>query len=275
MKKYLLIFLFVPYVVFAQQPAQWDILKAELKKEITDSARYVLLLRICGQYVNNNPDSAIFYAQESVRFAAKNKEKLPAWTLWNCSDALGKALWSAGNFPDAQEYFFKQIKQSEAISDTLGLLRAYVNLGGLNIEEDNYKEAIYYLRKALPFYHGQKGVTKWFFAFMFDYLSRAYERTDKLDSALHFAQMSLQYSIMNYGESANYQSAILFGMIYSRMGQPSLALEYFRSYLTGVKNNPAQVKGIIDCYYEMSNHFERNQQTDSAIHYARKSFILS
>ncbi len=137
MKKFILIILIVPFSLFSQAPTRYDMLKAELKKHLTDSARYVLLLTICGEYVNNNPDSAIFYAQESVRFSVKNKDKLPAWTIWNCSDALGKALWSAGNFPDAQEYFFRQTKQSEAISDTLGLLRAYVNLGGLNIEEDN------------------------------------------------------------------------------------------------------------------------------------------
>ncbi len=87
--------------------------------------------------------------------------------------------------------------------------------------------------------------------------------------------MSLQYNIMNYGDSASFYSGILFGMIYSKMGQPSLAMEYFRSYLTGARNNPTLAKGVIDCYYEMSKHFERNQQTDSAIHYARKSYILS
>ena len=112
MKKCLLIILHAPLSLFAQQSNYFDSLKAELKKDLTDSARYVNLLKLSDGYTNNNPDSAIFYAQESIRFALKNKEKLPVWVDWNCSDVLGKALWSAGNFPDAQEYFFKQIKQN-------------------------------------------------------------------------------------------------------------------------------------------------------------------
>ena len=101
-------FLISPCCLFAQQSDYYDSLKVELKKDLTDSARYVNLLKLSDGYTNNNPDSAIFYAQESIRFALKNKEKLPVWVDWNCSDVLGKALWSAGNFPDAQEYFLNK-----------------------------------------------------------------------------------------------------------------------------------------------------------------------
>ena len=275
MKRFLLIIFLAPFSLIAQHVSYYDSMKIVLRNDQTDSAIYVDLLKLSSNYTYNNPDSAIFYAQESIRFALKNKDKLPPWTEWNCSDVLGKALWSAGNFPDAQEYFFKQIKQSEAINDTLGILRAYVNLGGLNIEEGNNVEAIHYLRKGLPFYYGQGGVMSWFFTDLFDYLSRAYVESDKLDSALYFAQMRLHYSIMCFGKQNAFHSNVLFGMIYSKMNQPSLALEYFRSYLTGFNNDAPQGKGIIDCYYEMSNHFERNHQPDSAIHYALKAFDLS
>ena len=119
MKKCLFLLLLAPCCLLAQKYDYYDSLKAELKKEISDSVRYENLLKLSDGYMNNNPDSAILYAQETIRFALKNKEKLPPWTEWNSSDILGKALWSAGNFPDAQEYFFKQTKQSEAINDTL------------------------------------------------------------------------------------------------------------------------------------------------------------
>ena len=113
MKKFLLIILLAPFSLFAQHVSYYDSMKIVLRNDQTDSAIYVDLLKLSSNYTYNNPDSAIFYAQESIRFALKNKDKLPPWTEWNCSDVLGKALWSAGNFPDAQEYFFKQIKQSE------------------------------------------------------------------------------------------------------------------------------------------------------------------
>ena len=268
-------FLISPCCLSAQQSDYYDSLKVELKKDLTDSARYVNLLKLSDGYTNNNPDSAIFYAQESIRFALKNKEKLPVWVDWNCSDVLGKALWSAGNFPDAQEYFFKQIKQSEVINDTLGILRSYINLGALNIEEGNYKEATQYLRTALPLYRGQGGVMSYFFTDLFDYLARAYVESDILDSALYYAQMRMHYSIKKFGKAHSYTSGKILGMIYSKMEQPSLAIEYFRSYLTGFNNITSVVKGVVDCLYEISNHYERYNQTELAIQYALKSFNLS
>ncbi|MHB9055647.1 MAG: tetratricopeptide repeat protein [Paludibacteraceae bacterium] len=114
----------------------------------------------------------------------KNKEKIPPWTEWNSSDIPGKALWSAGNFPDAQEYFFKQIKQSEAIKDTFGILRAYFNLGELNIEEGDYKEVIHHLKTTLPFDNGQKVYSSRIVG-LFEDLAKAYKKTNNLDSALY------------------------------------------------------------------------------------------
>ncbi|MBP1663918.1 MAG: tetratricopeptide repeat protein [Bacteroidetes bacterium] len=276
MKKFIIITLFFPCCLLAQDIPYRDSLKAKLNNNLTDSAKYVTYLIISDNYNYNDPDSAVYYAQQSIRFAMKHKENLPLWVDWNSYDVLGKALWNAGNFPNAQECFFKQVKQSEAINDTMGILRASNNLGGLNIEEGNYKEAIRYLRRGLPFYREREDkLMNSYFIELFDYLCRAYEKTNILDSAFHYAQMRLQLSMKSFGKQANVYSGILFGMIYSKMGQPLLALVHFRTYLNAVRNNPVQGKDIIDCYYEMSNHFERYQQTDSAIHYAMKSFGLS
>lgn len=272
----MIILLFLPFSLLAQHSNYYDSLKAELKKNMNDSARFQVLLALGLDYSVNTPDSAVHYAQEVIRFTAKNKDNLPVWTEWNGNFVLGIALWSAGNFPDAKECFFKQLKQSEAIKDTFGIFKAYLNLGGLNRLEGNYKDAIHYYKKNLLLNLDFKG-DNW----LADYfgvisgLSNAYEQTDILDSALFYTQLGQQVALKNYGKKTSPFWGCLFGPIYSKMGQPSLALEYFRSYLKAIEKHPEDIASKISCFYEMAKHFERNNRNDSAIYYAKQAFQLS
>ena len=118
MKKIIIVFLLIPFYLLGQQQNYFDSVKAVLRNSSSDSGRFMNLYWLSFAYAENNPDSAIHYAQEAVQFASRNKGKLPLWTAWNGSNALGWALWSAGNYPDAQEYYFKQLAQSESIKDT-------------------------------------------------------------------------------------------------------------------------------------------------------------
>ncbi|MHB9055646.1 MAG: hypothetical protein ACYC2P_05765 [Paludibacteraceae bacterium] len=68
MKKFLLLLLIMPIYLFAQQSDYFDSLKIRIKGDLTDSAKYVDLLTLSENYTYNNPDSAIFYGQESIRF---------------------------------------------------------------------------------------------------------------------------------------------------------------------------------------------------------------
>ena len=276
MKKIIIILLFLPFYLEAQQSNYFDSVKTQFANSTTDSARFMNLYFLSFGYAENNPDSAIHYAQQIVEFAAKNKNSLPAWTEWNGSNILGTALWSAGNYPDAQEYYFKQLKQAEAIKDTFGIFVAYKSLGALNRNEGDYRAAIQYYKKCLPFYHDQDVI--WWqrnYLLMSADLAKAYEQSDILDSALYYAQQSLQLAIKSYGNEASYYSGNILGTIYSKLGQPSLAMEHFRSYINGAGDDPTKTKDISLCLYEIARHFERTGQTDSAVYYAQKAFQLN
>ena len=276
MKKIIIVFLFFPFYLSAQRQNFFDSLKLSLNNSTTDSARFTSMYWLSINYAESDPDSAIHYGQQAVQFFAKNKDKLPAWMGWNGSNALGWALWSAGNYPDAQEYFFHQLAQSESIKDTFGIYQAYSNLGALNRNEGNYKVAIEYYKKCLSYYREQEAI--WWQATVFlkmTDLAKAYEQIDVLDSALLYSQRSMQQQLKVFGKGAIFNSANVLGTVYSKLGQPALAMDYFNSFLKAAGNDPIEIKDKASCFYEIARHFERNKQYDSAVYYARQSFQLN
>jgi len=276
MKKILIVFFFIfPLCILAQSLNYFDSMKLQLRKNITDSLRLQVLLSLSEGNVYNNPDSAIRYAQAVVQYITKNKDKLPAWAAWNANNAMGMALQSVGNYPDAQEYFLKHLKQSELIKDSFGIFKAYICLGDINLEEENYKDAVSNYKKAIPLYHGQRDAF-WIWNYLptIRQLARAYEKQNMLDSALYYAQYGLRVSIDFRGEKAIPYWGNILGTINSKLGQSSLALEYFRTYLR-IPRYLLDIKDQILCFYEIGKHFERNNQIDSAVYYGREAYYLS
>lgn len=276
MKKIIIVFLFVPFCLSAQRQNYIDSLRQLLNNSATDSARFMNLYWLSITYAENDPDSAIHYAQEAYQFASRNKDKLLPWMEWNSSNALGWALWSAGNYPDAQGYYFQQLAQAEAIKDTFGIYQAYGNLGTLNRNEGNFNAAISYYKKCLSYYHGQEVI--WWQATVYPKvtdMAKAYEQTNVLDSALLYAQQSMQMQLKLNPKQTVFEAANVLGAIYSKMGQPALAMGYFNSFLNGAGNDPVALKDKALCFYEIAKHFERNKQYDSAVAYARKAFELN
>lgn len=278
MKKILIAsFLFFSLGMLAQSLNYFDNLKIQLRKNITDSAKFQVLISLSEDYAKNNPDSAIFYAKAAVQFATKNKYKLPVWVAWNADNLMGVALESIGNYPDAQEYFFKQLHQSEVIKDSFGMFKSYMCLGDVNLKMYNYKDAAYNYKKSLSFYHGQKG-GMWFGNLfpIIGNLASAYAQQNMLDSALYYANYGLHMTIILFGKSSAPYWGNIFGLINSKLGESSLAIEYFKSYLKlGKTHSYYSAEDEILCFYEMARHYERNNQIDSAIYYGRKAYDQS
>ena len=275
MKKIFIVFLLFPLCIFAQK-SYFDSLKAELRKNINDSLKLQVFIALGINYGGSNPDSAIHYALETAKFVTSKKDKLPPWAEWNSSYVLGVALSNAGNYPDAQKYFLKQLKQSETIKDTFGIFQAYRCLGDLNLREGNYKDAIKYSKIGLLFFHDKKD--PWWqgnYSDMASCLAKSYEELNILDSALYYAQIGHHISLTYFGRDASVFWGNIFGPIYSKLGQPALALEYFRLYYNNIKNYPEAIEARILSFYETGKHFELYNQPDSAIYYARKAFLIS
>lgn len=272
--KLVFVIIILPLSILAQSLNYFDSLKLQLRKNINDSVRFQVIRSLSEGYAQNNPDSAIRYAQAAVQFVTRNNDKLPVWAAWNASNLMGMALQSIGNYPDAEEYFLKQLKQSEVIKDSFGIFKAYMCLGNINLEEENNKDAVSNYKKAISLYHGQK-YSFWMVQFFptIGNLARAYEKQNMLDSALYYAQYGLHMSIDFGGKKSIPYWGNILGTIYSKLGQSSLALEYFRTYLriTNILSIQDQILG----FYEIGKHFERNNQIDSAIYYGRKAFSFS
>ncbi len=82
MKKIIFLFLLLPFYLLGQRQNYFDSLKAVVRISTSDTSRFMNMYWLSLAYAENDPDSAIHYAQAAVQFASRNKDKLPLWCIY-------------------------------------------------------------------------------------------------------------------------------------------------------------------------------------------------
>jgi hypothetical protein len=111
-----IIFSFGVFAAYAQIATTAD-LKQKLTAAKADSDRINILADQSYSYRDVNPDSMLYYAQRVVLLSIKNKNIYPAHIEVFALTTLANQLWYAGNYPDAQEAYFKALAKAETIGD--------------------------------------------------------------------------------------------------------------------------------------------------------------
>lgn len=272
--RYFFIFFFIICFLYTKaQTSHIDSLKQQLATEKVDSIKFILLWEVSGAYGYVSNDSMVSYAQQAYLFSKENKSRLPADVEANALLLLGTSLWWSGNYPDAKETFFKALKVAESLNDTLLTANIYTSIAMVNRNAGDFRQAITYYTKA-------ENLTKnipdndVLLNVLVD-KGKSYEQLNILDSAYTYVQECLAMMFRKY-KGQNIQGGGIhseMGIIYSKMGKKQLAEEFFRqSFLLSseVKN----IRLLARAYCEFAEHFDRFNQTDSAIYYATKGFQL-
>jgi tetratricopeptide (TPR) repeat protein len=241
------------------------------KKNVEDSIKLFCLYEISNAYKNINLDSMVFYAQQAVVLSIKNK--FPAIAEADALSNLANALWYAGNYPDAMEAFFKALKKAEPVGDTLQIGSIYNGLAMVNRNEGNFRQAINYYSKAEALVKDIPD-NDVLLSLLID-KGKSYEQLNILDSALTYVQACLGMYSRKYQGKNIWGGGIHaeMGIIYSKMGNEKFAAEYFKQsfQLTTEVNEP---RLLARAYVEFAEHFNRNNQRDSAIYYATKGLLI-
>ncbi|WP_295712269.1 tetratricopeptide repeat protein [Mucilaginibacter sp.] len=267
-----IIFSFGVFAAYAQIATTAD-LKQKLAAAKTDSDRMQILADQSSSYQDVNPDSMVYYAQRVVLLSIKNRNIYPADFEVDALALLAGQLWYAGNYPDAQETYFKALAKAETIGDPILVAEIYNGLAAVNRNEGNFRRAIYYYSKseALARHLPDNGLL---LAAIID-KGKAYEQLGILDSAFIYVQESMAI-IMSKHHNKNVTGGGIhaeMGIIYSKMGKEKLADDYFR---LAFQLNSAinQHRLLARSYFEFAEHFDRYHQRDSAIYYATKGLLM-
>ena len=267
MKKIILLAFILSTAIIQAQVKITDSLKTEFIKNNNDSIKLDILYQLSFLYKDTHLDSMVYYAQQAVAFCLKNKSYLADTNYPQSLSTLAYTLWYAGNYPDAEETYFKALHAAEPLKDTMLTGSIYNGLALVNRNEGNFRQAINYYSKT-------EALTKnipdndVLFAAIAD-LGKSYEQLNILDSAFTLTQETLAMTLRKYHNKNVIGGGIHaeMGTIYSKLGNEKLAEEYFRlSFQLNTEVNDQRL--LARGYTEFAEHFYRFHHLDSAIQYA-------
>jgi tetratricopeptide (TPR) repeat protein len=118
-------------------------------KNAADSNRLKALQTIAWSYTSENPDTAIFLAEEELKLIKLIPEgKRKRWTA-KVYNTIGSALSNKGKFTKALEYFLQTLKLYEELKNKEAIGGSYGYIGMIYFEQSNYPKALEYYLKSL------------------------------------------------------------------------------------------------------------------------------
>jgi len=250
---------------FSQQ-ASIDSLKKVLLNTKGDTSRANILYDISYSYRGFDYDSALHYAMLSLQQSGK---KFPKGEM-RAYAAAGVALRYSGNYTTAIEFFLKGLQLAEKYRLPEEIFLCYQGLSTTTKDMGDYKQALEYGKNAME-YEAYSSTGKMVVSGNFGDL---YERMNKMDSALYYANNSYEEAMKQpagsyYGKAFTLET---LGNIEEKLGNHQLAIAYL---ILSVQNAIAgNVKReLAEACTSLSKIYLRNDQPDSAYRYA--SFVIS
>jgi len=248
------------------QQASIDSLKKVLLNTTGDTSRANILYDISNSYRGFDYDSALHYAMLSLQ---QSKKGFPRGEM-RAYAAAGVALRYSGNYTTAIEFFLKGLQLAEKYKLPEEIFLCYQGLSTSTKDMGDYKQALEYGKRAME-YEAYSRTGKMVVSGNFGDL---YERLNKMDSALYYANSSYEEATKQadgsyYGKAFTLET---LGNIEEKLGNHELAI----AYLTlSVKNAIAgNVKReLAEACTSLSKIYLRLDQPDSAYNYA--SFVIS
>lgn len=268
--KLILILLLLASLDVQGQQLSIDSIKYYLQHEKEDTTKIYLLGNLSDAY-ENTPDSSLWYAKQQQLMIAKYKGKLPGRIPIIGLNTIAWALWRVGNYPEAKAAFLKELKLSEKANDSLGMIWSYNGIGVIYRNEGSFKQAITSFRKSNSYLRSKNDLH---YYYNIGEMGKCYEQLNQLDSALKYTQETYEALIRidtAYNNGGIYTN---LGTIQSKMGNNGLATEWFKLGIqTSLK--AGDVRTTARTYYEIAQHFQRNNLIDSAIYYANKALKIN
>ena len=273
MKKIILLLLISLSITYSNaqtnQAQKRDSLYQALQKEKTDSGRVLLLAELAYQLHESKPDTAMILALEALTLSQQiGFEKGEAVSL----NRIGNVNSVIGNYPQAMEVLLKALKINEKLNNPDGLRRNYNNIGNIYYSQGDYHHALFYLYKAKDL--GERLNDKEGLSICLVNIGVNYLELKKIDSATLYTQQAYHIAKqINYARQIGGALQVL-GKINAESGQHTIALEYYRQSIP----YSAKADNFFDfCLTSlgMAKLFEKTQQNDSVLFYAKQSFITA
>ncbi len=270
MKKNLLIILFITCQANAQQ-SKTDSLFSVLKSQKEDTAKINTLNNISRQFRSNNPDTAIYFANEAMSLATKLNDKMG---IGNAYLLKGIALTYLGKYEDALHHIrdvlklCDQLLMSENTGDKSKILnlkaRAYGGIANIYDEQGNYTEALNNNLEALKI--GQQTGDKAGMALPYNNIGNIYAALGNYPEALKnlFASLKIKEETGDKKSIANSYNNI--GSTFFNQGEFTQALKYNLAALK-IREDIGDKWGIASSYNNIGSIYDDQANYPEALKY--------
>ncbi len=266
MKKLILTFFLVLIfgIGFAQSYEWIDSLKHNLAVAKQDTSKIQIMVALCRNYRNKNPDSAQYYGQKALDFS--RKINFPLGEV-GALHYLSMTQINLGNLPNALEINLTalQIAEKNNLTDLAG--RILKDIGIIYLDAKDYPKALKYLQQAktlLVSVHQNQLLTD-----VISNLGGYHFEHNQLDSAAYYFNLAYN-NMLKYNVSwAKSYTLHDLGSIQVKKGNTRQALDYFQQSLKAAYDQN-EITHISEESYEIAKLYQSINQ-DSCIFYAKKA----
>ena len=242
---------------FAQKNHKIDSLKLFIKTA-KDTTLVNSLVSLSDYYLQNSPDSGLYYSSKAMKLAEKTGFKRG---LCYSYDDIGVIYAIQANYPIAREYFLKSLKIKQELGDKKGVSGLYLNIAG---QQGKYTEALDYNLKSLKIFeeiHFKAGE-----AMNYSDIGLLYKamNNDSLALECYFKSLKIHEELDLKGAISSNCNNI--GNIYVDQKKYSLALEYFLKALK-IKKEIGDRPGEASCYTNIGGVYQKQGDNASALKY--------
>lgn len=296
-------------LIMAQETSEINKLKKELQKELVDTSKVTIHLKIANLYLKSNTDSAFVNLSKALVFAkkagdqskiaqtlnrigysyektvnykdaiknyseafliyAKLKDKKKMAKIYNSLGINYSELYSEDK---AIEYYLKSLKLNKEISNEDGVASNYTNIGNLYYQEENYGLAEKYFRDALLIYEKLKN--KYGISSSYTNIANALADNGKVEEGLDYYKKSIAIEEElgdKYGIAINYNN---IGDCYINLKQYKEAMDYLDKAMKIADSLAVRdLQSIV--LLNISDVENKRKRFQNAIYAARESYAIA
>jgi tetratricopeptide (TPR) repeat protein len=209
-----------------------DSLENLLSSEIDESQKKNILIELCEEYRNSNPNAMRLYAEELITLSNDDTTSNSyAWAQYY----LGDYYYLVDDFDHTEKYFLTAYEIFQNRENSLGGLKAASSLANIYFFRDRYKTALNFAESGLDIAYevNDKATQSNLLALICD----IYTYMERYNLAIQYCVQSLKIKEEMEIKTGKEITLNTIGLIYQELGTYEKAKEYFFDALVLAKQN--------------------------------------
>lgn len=268
--KNLLAYFFVFFYILnvAGQNNYVDPILKKISVENNDDKKIDLVVELYTTEFNNNPDLVI---ETGLKLLEQSQVKNDIVEESVAYSILGHGYRLAGNNIKGLDFHHKALALAEKSGNNSLLAMVENQMAHIYKDREENEKAINLYLSALK--HSLQGKNEKLRNWPLLNLGAVYLDANKLDSSLMFSQRAYESCIRMNDKSALGYILTNLGGVQSKLGNAQLAITYYYMAIDELSDT-SMIRHLCISYTGLAEHYQRNNQTDSCIVYAKKAISL-